>query len=270
MYILFQLFRLASLAWSAFLMVDCNFNIDSKNSTVLFDDDSPICLASDSWYIVSLTCSILTSIICICLLNQKVLPKLRPVGYTVVLKCLFLKPYSWSLSSFTVVVIAYDIVALRWQLGERRKIAMLWLLIFYKLVTLFLIYQLNFTYPPSKARDFRFTSIAGYFITLSIFFLDNLWAVAVVAANVASKVNDSVPNLLSIRDYLISMVINASLYNSFLHFFWQKIFRGDKNILSMYKQNFADTSGIKEHCIPDEDPEGGEGGSAPPPPHPQT
>ena len=244
MYILFQLFRLASLVRSAISLVDYKLK---PFLIVSFDDASSIRLAYYKWNIIWLTCSILTSIICICLLNQKVLPELRPVGHTVVLKCLFLKPYFWSLSSMTVLVTTCDIILSMQPMKKQRdaKITINCLLTFSRLMTLYLIYQLNFTYPPSKARGFRFTSIAGYFVTLSIFFLDNLWNVVAASVKIAyeATVNDTRPNLLYMLNYLILMLINASLSNAFLQFFWQKIFSGDKNILRVYKENLADTCG---------------------------
>ena len=123
------------------------------------------------------------------------------------------------------------------------------LVIFSKVCTLYLIYQLNFTSPPSRKKGFSFTSKALYFVTLLIFILDNLCKALVVSAEVAFKfftVNKAAPKPITII-ILILMIINGSLYYSFVQFFWQKIFRGDKNILSTYKQNFVHTSGIKEH-----------------------
>lgn len=46
---------------------------------------------------------------------------------------------------------------------------------------------------------------------------------------------------------LMLMVINASLYHSFLEFFWQKRFRGDKDILKVVKHKFEESMGIGEH-----------------------
>ena len=230
MYILFQLFRLASLVCFATSLVDCKLKRDVPN------DNSPTCLAQYRWNIVWLTCSILTSIICICLLNQKVLPEVRPVGYTAVLKCLFLKPYFWSLSTMIVFVTTYEIF---WRMPQDTSIC---LLTFSRLMTLYLIYQLNFTYRPAKARGFRFTSIAGYFITLSIFFLDSLWNVVAVSVYITSELKPlNKSGMLVLLCYLVAMLVNASLHNAFLQFFWQKIFRGDKNILSVHKENLADT-----------------------------
>ena len=269
--ILFQLFRLACFVMFAIFEADCTLYHDSssvvcKNFTVY---DVPMC-DGYCWKTLWLTCSILTSFFCICLLNQFVLPELRPVGCTVVLKCLICKPYFWSFNITTVVVIAYDGLIMKQNQDARIPIEIF--VIVSKVFTLYLIYQLNFTYPPSKTKGFSFTSRALYFITLLIFVLDNLCKALAVSAAVAFKVytvNPTAPKPLTIIDLML-MVINASLYYSFLQFYWLKLFIGDKNILSMYKQNLADTSGVREHCIPDEDLDGGEGGSGPPPPHPQT
>ena len=103
-------------------------------------------------------------LICICLLNQKILRELRPIRCTVVLKCLICKPYFSSLNIMTVLVTAYDILSIRIQIQEV-KITIACFVIAFKLMTLYLIYQLNSTYPPSKAKDFRLTAVAGYFIT---------------------------------------------------------------------------------------------------------
>ena len=140
----------------------------------------------------------------------------------------------------TVAVIAYD--GLIMYQNQDARIPIECLVNFSKVFTLYLIYQLNFTYRPSKAKGFRFTSRALYFITLLIFVLDNLCKALVVSAQVAFKfytVNASAPKPLTIIDLML-MIINASLYYSFLQFFWLKLFIGDKDILAVNKQNFVD------------------------------
>lgn len=119
-----------------------------------------------------------------------------------------------------------------------------------KIWTLHFIYQLNFTYPPCRARNFRRITRAAYCITLSIFALDNLCKLLVVSAQVAIKfytVNPTAPKPLTIVD-LVLMVINGSLYHSFFQFFWQKLFQGDKDILKEVKQNFHETPEILENA----------------------
>jgi len=71
----------------------------------------------------------------------------------------------------------------------------------------------------------------------------------VISAQVAFKfytVNPTAPRPLTIVDLML-MIINGTLYHSFLQFFWQKLFRGNKNILGVCKQNFSETSGIAEY-----------------------
>lgn len=139
----------------------------------------------------------------------------------------------------TVVVTVYD--GLIMKQNQDARIPIECFVIVSKVFTLYLIYQLNFTYPPSKTEGFTFTSRALYFITLLIFVLDNLCKALVVSAQVAFKfytVNASAPKPLTIIDLML-MIINGSLYYSFLQFFWLKLFIGDKDILTINKQNFV-------------------------------
>lgn len=247
LYILFQLFRLSSLVMFAIFVVDCTLQYDStsvdcKNFTVY---RTPMCDAY-CWKAVWLICSILSSTICICLLSQRFLPELRPVRYSVVWKCLIRKPYFWSLNVTTALVILYDIMIM--IQNPDAKISVECLVVASKVWTLYLIYQLNFTYPPCRERHFRPISRAAYCITLSIFALDNLCKFLVVSSQVAFKfytVNNTAPKPLTIIDLML-MIINASLYHNFFYFFWHKLFRGDKDILTEFKQRFADTEGIRE------------------------
>ena len=246
--ILFQLFRLVSLVMFSIFVVDCTLyhdstSVDCTNFTVY---NTPPC-DPYCWKTAWLSCSILTSIVGICLLNRTVLPDLRPVRNKVILKCLVRKPYFWSLNTITALVVLYDVLIM--AQNDNAKIQVECLVILSKLFTVYLLYQLNFTCPPCRQRDFRPISRAAYCITLSIFVLDNLCKFLVVSAQVAFKfytVNQNKPKPLTIIDLML-MVINASLYHSFLQFFWQKLFRGDKDILKSVKQNFVDTTGIREH-----------------------
>lgn len=217
-------------------------SVDCKNFTVY---NTPEC-DSYCWKTVWLACSISTSIVGICLLNRILLPELRPVGNKAILKCLVRKPYFWSLNTITVLVVLYDVLIM--VHNENAKIPVECLVILSKLCTVCLLYQLNFTFPPCRQKDFRRISRAVYCITLSIFVLDNLCKFLVLSAQVAFKfytVNRNQPKPLTIIDLML-MVINASLYHSFLQFFWQKLFRGDKDILTVVKQKFVDTTGIRE------------------------
>jgi len=169
------------------------------------------------------------------------------VGNKAILKCLVRKPYFWSLNTIIVLVVLYDVLIM--AQNENAKIYVECLVILSKLCTVYLLYQLNFTFSPCRQKDFRPVSRGAYCITLSIFVLDNLCKFLVLSAQVAFKfytVNHNKPKPLTIIDLML-MVINASLYHSFLQFFWHKLFRADKDILKVVKENFVDTTGIREH-----------------------
>ena len=229
-------------------VVDCTLyhnstSVDCTNFTVY---NTPPC-DPYCWKTVWLCCSISTSIIGICLFNRTLLPELRPVGNKAILKCLVRKPYFWSLNTITLLVVVYDVLIMANNENARKHVECL--VILSKVCTVYLLYQLNFTFPPCRQKDFRPVSRAAYCITLSIFVLDNLCKFLVLSAQVAFKfytVNHNNPKPLTIMDLML-MVINASLYHNFLQFFWQKLFRGDKDILKVVKKNFVDTTGIREH-----------------------
>ena len=246
--ILFQLLRLGSLVMFSIFVVDCTLyhdstSVDCTNFTVYNTTGcDPYC-----WKTVWLGCSILTSIVWICLLNKTFLHELRPVKNKIILKCLVRKPYFWSLNTTTVLVVLYDVLIMVHD--KDAKIHVECLVVLSKLCTVYVLYQLNFTFPPCGQKHFRSISIAAYFITLSIYVLDNLCKFLVVSAQVAFKfytVNHDKAKPLIIIDLML-MIINASLYHSFLQFFWQKLFRGEKDILKVVKQKFVDSAGIKEN-----------------------
>ncbi|XP_068716540.1 uncharacterized protein [Montipora capricornis] len=258
LFIIFQLFRLISFVMFAIFAVYCTLYLDSstvdcQNFTVYRVSDVSKCDAY-CWKMLWLICSILTSIICTCLLNQSVIPDLRPVSCAVIWRCLLYKPYFWSLNITVVFVILYDILIITRNHKAKKDIEIL--VIVSKILTLYLIYQLNFTFPPSREKNFRPIVRAVYYITLSIYALDNLCKFLVLTTEIAFKfytVNRTAPEPLAII-VLILMIINGSLYHSFLQFFWEKLFRGDKDILTVIKQNFSDTPGINEYI---EDGNGG-------------
>ena len=249
--ILFQLFRLGSLVMFSIFQADCTLHhgsstVDCTNVTVC---NTPKCNAY-CWKTLWLIRSVLTSTVFICLLNRTVLPELRPVGNKIILKSLIRKPYFWSLNTTTALVVLYDVLIM--IQNKKAKIGIECLVTISKLWTLYLLFQLNFTFPPCTQRGFRRISRAAYCITLSIYVLDNLCKFLAASAQVAFKfytVNNSRDNMPNPRVIinLMLMVINASLYNNFLQFFWQKLFRGDKDILEEVKQKFVDTTGITEH-----------------------
>lgn len=219
-------------------------SVDCKNFTVY---KIPVC-GPYCWKTAWLCCSILTSTVFICLLHSALLPELRPVKNKVIFKCLIEKPYFWSLNTTTAIVVIYDVLII---FGNRdARIHIECLVIISKLLTLYLLYQLNFTFPPCTQKGYRRISRAVYCITLSIYVLDNLCKFLMDTTQVAFKfytVNDNAPKPVTVLNLML-MIINASLYHSFCHFFWYKLFRGDKDILKVFKEKFVDTTGINERA----------------------
>ena len=169
-------------------MVDCTFyhgtsSVDCQNFTVY---TTPMC-DGYCWKIIWLSCSILTSTICICLLSRSLLPDLRPVGYSAIWKCLLRKPYFWSLNFTTAVVVIYNILVMIHNPDASSTVLIECLVIASKLWTLYLVYQLNFTLPPCREKNFRPISRAAYYITLSIFALENLCKLVTTSTQVAFK-----------------------------------------------------------------------------------
>ena len=228
-------------------MIDCTLYHDSTSvdCTGFTVYNTPKC-DPYCWKTIWLVCSILTSTVWFCLLNTTVLPELRPVRNKKIFKCIIKKPFFWSLNATTVSVVFYDVLII--VQNENAIIHVECLVIASKLWTLYLLYQLNFTFPPSRKKGFRAISRGAYYITMTVYVLDNLCKFLSVSSQVAFKFYTvhSVPKPITIV-VLMLMIINASLYHSFLQFFWQKIFRGDKDILKVFKQTFVSTTGIREN-----------------------
>ena len=245
--ILFQLFRLASLVLFSIFLFDCNLYHDttSVDCTGFNVYNTPLC-DPYCWKTIWLVCSILTSTVFICLLNRTMLPGLRPVRNRVILESLIRMPYFWSLNTITALAVLYDVLIM--IQNNKAKIFIECLEVVSKPWTLYLLYQLNFTFPPCTQRGFRRISRAAYYITLSIYVLDNLCRFAADTAQVTFKfysINRDLPKPLTIINLML-MIINASLYYSFMQFFWKKLFRDDKEILKVFKQKFVDIKGIRE------------------------
>ena len=180
-----------------------------------------------------------------CLLNTKMLPRLRPARNKKIFWSIIKKPYFWSLNTTAGFVVLYDVLIM--VNNRNAKIHVECLVVVSKLWTLYLLFQLNFTFPPSEEKGFRAISRGAYCLTLSVFVLDNLCKFLVVTSQVAFKfytVEHGITKPMTIVDLML-MIINASLYLSFLQFFWQKLFRGDKDILTVFKQEFRLTENIR-------------------------
>ena len=192
-------------------------------------------------------CSIFTSTVWFCLLNTTFLPELRPVRSKKIFKCISKQPFFWSLNATAAFAVSYDVLIM--VLNEHAIIHVECLVIASKLWTLYLLYQLNFTFPPSRKKGFRAISRGAYYITMYVYVLDNLCKLVASSAQVAFKFY-SVKPAYEVKTPttivgLLLMIANAALYHSFLQFFWLKIFRGNKDILRVVKQKFVSNIGIK-------------------------
>ena len=142
LFIVFQVFRLASLVMFSIFVIDCTLyydttSVDCGNFTLY---SMPVCDAY-CWKAIWLICSILTATICICLMKRSSFPVLRPFGYTEIWKCLIRKPYFWSLNSITSLVIIYDILIMYQNRGA--KIYIECLVAASKIWTLYLTYSVK-------------------------------------------------------------------------------------------------------------------------------
>ena len=226
--------------------VDCTLyhdstSVDCEGFTVYnIPHCDPYC-----WKTIWLVCSIITSTVWFCLLNTKMLPRLRPARNKKIFWSIIKKPYFWSLNTTAGSVVLYDVLIM--VNNRNARIHVECLVVVSKLWTLYLLFQLNFTFPPSEEKGFRAISRGAYCLTLFVFVLDNLCKFLVVTSQVAFKfytVEHGITKPMTIVDLML-MIINASLYLSFLQFFWQKLFRGDKDILTVVKQEFRLTENIR-------------------------
>ena len=115
---------------------------------------------------------------------------------------------------------------------------MLW-----KVVTLMLVFQLNYTFPPSTQRQCCHITVFAYYFGVFLFFLDNFTKFAATSAQVAFRFhtvyNNCTVKAQNIIDLML-MVVNGLLYHSFMSFFWNKMFLGEKDVLLVYRTNFVD------------------------------
>ena len=231
---------------SSIFMVDCTLyhdstSVDCEGFTVYITPHcDPYC-----WKTIWLVCSAITCIVWFCLLNTEMLLRLRPARNKKIFKSIIKKPYFWSLNITTGSAVLYDVLIM--VNNRNAKIYVECLEVVCKLWTLYLLFQLNHTFPPSREKGFRAISRGAYCLTLSVCALDNLCKFLVATSQVAFKfytVEHGIAKPMTIVDLML-MIINASLYLSFLQFFWQKLFLGDKDILTVFKQEFRLTENIR-------------------------
>lgn len=120
-----------------------------------------------------------------------------------------------------------------------------------KLLTVTLIFQLNFTYPPRTADGFPLICLVLYYMTLSIFVLDNLCKFVELTVRVSYKLytlNSKSSNREMQVISLMLEIVDATMYHSFASFFWNKIFRGRSDILMTYSPDLAQSLRVQREA----------------------
>ena len=241
-FVILQVFRLACLAMFGIFMADCTLwqgttSVDCKNFTVY---KIPLC-DGYCWKVLWLSSSTTTSAILLFLMWKRVNPELQPVQSKAIIKRVVKKPFFWSLVLLLCLVILYDTLIVLENRNAKAVVEvaiMLW-----KVVTLMLVFQLNYTFPPSTQRQCCHITVFAYYFGVFLFFLDNFTKFAATSAQVAFRFhtvyNNCTVKAQSIIDLML-MVVNGLLYHSFMSFFWNKMFLGEKDVLLVYRTNFVD------------------------------
>jgi len=190
-------------------------------------------------------CSVITCVIALFIFfvptASRHIQEIRPASNTSIVRSLIGKPYFWYLNTIVLLVIVYDAIILSQKHvsgSEQVEIGV----IVSKLLTVALIFQLNFTYPPSTADGFPLICVVLFYMTLSIFVLDNLCKFVELTVRVSYKLY-TVNSKESNRDLqvisLVLEIVDATMYHSFASFFWNKIFRGKSDVLMTYSPDLA-------------------------------
>ena len=216
--------------------VDCDINFTTYHTPGC----GPFC-----WKGMWIGCSVITCLVGLFIVfvpfASRHIQRIRPASNTDIVRSLIVKPYFWYLNIIVLLVVVYDAIVQRQNDvsgSEQVEIGV----IVSKLLTVILIFQLNFTYPPSTADGFPPIFPVLYYMTLSIFFLDNLCKFVELTVRISYKlyiVNSKMPNRELQVVGLLSEIVDAALYHSFATFFWNKIFRGRSDVLMTYSPDLA-------------------------------
>lgn len=216
--------------------VDCDINF----TTYRTPGCGPYC-----WKGMWIGCSVITCLVGLFMVfvpvASRLIHRMRPAPDTSIVRSLIVKPYFWRLNIIVLLVVVYDaiIICQKHVSGsEQVEIGV----IVSKLLTVTLIFQLNFTYPPSTADGFPLIFLVLYYMTLSIFFLDNSCKFVELTVRISYKlytVNSKIPRRELQVVGLMLEIVDAALYHSFATFFWNKIFRGRSDVLMTYSPDLA-------------------------------
>ena len=177
-------------------------------------------------------------VLCVPVANRHI-QDMRPASNLRVMRYLVIKPYFWYLNFIVFLVVIHDVIILSQKdqnhVGGSQQVEAG--VVVSKLLTVCLIFQLNFTYPPSGNLSPRSLIASCYYITLLIFVLDYLCKLIELFIRIAYKLY-SVNSSASDRELqvigLMLEVADAPLYKNFTHLFSNKIFRGRSDVLMIY------------------------------------
>ena len=254
LYLFFQVFRFVTLVMYAAFMVQCDVYRNGTvaddckiNSTLLYI--TPRC-GSYCWKGMWVGCSVGTCFIWLLVFcvpaASKHIREIRPASNTSIIRSLAFKPYFWYLNFIVILVVVYDAIILFQKNvsgSEEGQVGV----ILSNLLTAALVFQLNFTYPPSASR-FPLHFIASYYTTLSLFFMDYLYKFVELSIRTVYKLyalHATQPDETMQVFSLMMEVVNVSLCYYFATFFWNKIFRGRRDVLMTYSPDLAHSLSVK-------------------------
>jgi hypothetical protein len=223
--------------------VNCQINF-----TIYNDVATPRCRPY-CWKGLWIGCSILTSILVICMvcIPSSFIEPLRPARNTQVICSLVRKQYFWYLNFILALIILYYALVESHKLTLGSSQVEIGVIIS-KVLTTCLIYQLNFTYPPTTGH-FSLVQVTLYYFTLFTFVLDNFCKFAELSIRVSYKLYtvNYVDKGKQIQVLILMLeIVDASLYHYFLSFFWNKIFRGKKDVLLTYTPDLAQSLDVQD------------------------
>lgn len=256
LYFIFQFFRLLSLAFFTVFMVDCTVyhsqtSVDCHINYTIYEHISTPGCGPYCWKGLWIGCSCFTSIIVICTLciPSELSRPLRPAQNLQVIISLLRKQYFWYLNFILGLIFLYHSIVIELSTANLKPSQVEVGVIISKVLTICLIYQLNFTYPPSTSTDnFPLVYVIIYYMTLFMFVLDNFCKFAELSIRVSYKLYTiEYPHEDQQREVLILMleIVDASLYHHFLSFFWNKIFRGRKDVLLTYSPDLVQSLDVQ-------------------------
>ena len=138
------------------------------------------------WVVWSaLTSIIWLFVLCVPVANRHI-QGMRPASNLRVMRYLVIKPYFWYLNFIVFLVVIYDTIILSQRHVSGSQQVEVGVVVS-KLLTVCLIFQLNFTYPPSGNLSLRRLIASRYYITLLIFVLDYLCKFIELSIRIAYK-----------------------------------------------------------------------------------